>query len=351
MKISLIVPAYNVAQYLPKCLDSLLNQGMPQDELEILVIDDGSPDDSGAIADRYAALHPEIRVIHQENRGLSGARNVGIEQARGDYLWFIDSDDWIFPGILPQLVEQMDKYQLDKLLFNYDKYPDGEEEEALQRVTVQNEKLDAQKLHFFDSAYEMNESPLVPSWRIICNAILRTELIRQSPLRFVEKTLFEDKEFNFWLDRLAGKCAFSEASLYFYRNRVTGIVHTAMSDERFPGYLAGRIRLAERMKNQVAEFDAGGFQWLRRPLTREELELRAIHEVQGIFKNLFEKGDRKYFDPTLEELKQKDLYPYPILLSSLRIPGQGMAAKLVALLFPVEPYLRLCFAVASRLKH
>ena len=92
--ISVIVPIYNTEKYLPKCLDSLASQTYP--DVEFILIDDGSTDNSGAIVDQYK--DPRFRVFHTGNHGLSAARNFGIEQARGEWLMFVDSDDWVEPG-------------------------------------------------------------------------------------------------------------------------------------------------------------------------------------------------------------------------------------------------------------
>lgn len=98
---SLILPVYNVAPYLKRCLQSILNQDCT--DYEIILVDDGSTDDSPAICDEYAQMDPNIRVIHKENGGLSSARNAGFAQAQGQYIWWIDSDDWIEPGALSLL--------------------------------------------------------------------------------------------------------------------------------------------------------------------------------------------------------------------------------------------------------
>ena len=95
-KISIIVPVYNVEQYLPRCIDNILNQSFA--DLELLLIDDGSKDKSGAICDEYAAKDSRIRVYHKENGGVSSARNIGLENARGEWLAFIDGDDEITEG-------------------------------------------------------------------------------------------------------------------------------------------------------------------------------------------------------------------------------------------------------------
>ena len=125
MKLSIIVPIYNVAPYLRKCVDSLLAQDIS--DYEIILVDDGSTDDSGAIADELVhafSLSPlasrlQLRVIHQSNAGLSAARNTGIAAAIGDYIMFVDSDDYLQPNVLGTLMEQVGRDNLDVLRFNY----------------------------------------------------------------------------------------------------------------------------------------------------------------------------------------------------------------------------------------
>ena len=94
--VSVIVPVYNVAQYLPQCVDSILSQDYA--DLEVLLIDDGSTDASGEICDQYAAQDSRVRVIHQKNGGAAAAKNAGLRAASGDYLTFVDSDDYLEPN-------------------------------------------------------------------------------------------------------------------------------------------------------------------------------------------------------------------------------------------------------------
>lgn len=95
MKLSIIIPVYNVEPYLERCVHSILRQTLDVSEYEIILIDDGSKDNSGAIADKLAAEYANIKVFHQHNQGQSVARNLGLDNASGDYIWFIDSDDYI----------------------------------------------------------------------------------------------------------------------------------------------------------------------------------------------------------------------------------------------------------------
>ena len=129
MKLSIIVPIYGVEQYLCKCVDSLLAQDLPSSVYEIILVDDESPDTCPQICDEYARMSQEsrvksqelpcIRVIHRKNGGLSAARNSGIEVAQGEYIMFVDSDDYIEPNVLGVLVRTMEEKQLDVLRYNY----------------------------------------------------------------------------------------------------------------------------------------------------------------------------------------------------------------------------------------
>ena len=103
--ISVIVPVYNVEAWLPRCGDSILSQ--TYENLEILLVDDGSTDDSGLICEEYAKKDTRIRVIHKENGGLSSARNSGLDAASGEYIGFVDSDDWIEPEMYAEMLSLM----------------------------------------------------------------------------------------------------------------------------------------------------------------------------------------------------------------------------------------------------
>lgn len=110
-KLSVIVPVYNVEQYLSRCVDSILGQSFS--DLEVILVNDGSRDGSGGICDSYARRDPRVRVIHKENGGLSSARNVGIDAAEGEYLAFVDSDDWIEQDCYETMLALTEKYGAD----------------------------------------------------------------------------------------------------------------------------------------------------------------------------------------------------------------------------------------------
>lgn len=116
-QISVIIPVYNVAEFLPQCLDSVVSQDYRS--LQILLVDDGSTDGSGEICDRYAAADARIQVIHQPNQGAGAAKNAGLRAAEGTYLAFVDSDDFLEPGAYREMVKTMEETQADMVQFSF----------------------------------------------------------------------------------------------------------------------------------------------------------------------------------------------------------------------------------------
>ena len=178
-KLSIIIPIYKVEQYLPACLDSVLEPGL--EGYEILCVDDGSPDRSGAIAEDYAARYPErVRAIHQENRGLGGARNTGIEAARGDHLLFLDSDDTLAPGAVREMLRELED-PADVLLF--DSVSVDESGRVLSRDAGSPREGRFTLADFPDQICAMPSA---------CVKLWRRDLFTESGIRFPERLWFED---------------------------------------------------------------------------------------------------------------------------------------------------------------
>ena len=116
-KVSIIIPVYNVEKYLPKCLESVLGQTYA--DLEIICVDDGTPDRSAAVILSYAEKDRRINLISQENQGLSGARNTGINAATGKYIVFLDGDDWIDPETVETAVNKAEENNTDVVMWGY----------------------------------------------------------------------------------------------------------------------------------------------------------------------------------------------------------------------------------------
>jgi glycosyltransferase involved in cell wall biosynthesis len=122
-KLSIIVPIYNVAPYLPRCLDSILRQ--TYSDFELLLVNDGSTDHSGKIADQYAKKNQRVSVIHQNNRGVSAARNAALKIAKGNYIGFVDPDDYIEEDMFQQLIQYLEYYDADIACCNFDSFDEN----------------------------------------------------------------------------------------------------------------------------------------------------------------------------------------------------------------------------------
>ena len=114
-----IVPVYNTAPYLPKCLQSLVNQGLQPDEYEVIAVDDGSKDDSREVIEAFAKDHPQVRLVTQANAGVSAARNKALDLAQGRYVQFVDSDDYLEENVMGPLLHSAYADNLDVLMFNF----------------------------------------------------------------------------------------------------------------------------------------------------------------------------------------------------------------------------------------
>lgn len=206
--ISVIVPVYNTKEYLPQTMSSLLAQSYSQ--LEIILVDDGSPDGAGEVCDALAGTDARIRVIHQENRGVSAARNRGLEVAAGDYMGFVDSDDELLPTMYETLLTHLMESGSDLAACNtVMRTADGQESLSVpayesQVITGREAFREMQYLRKIDS------SP--------CNKLFRRELIGE--LRFTEGLkLYEDYEFLCQLFFRAQRVALCGEALYIYEQR------------------------------------------------------------------------------------------------------------------------------------
>lgn len=134
--ISIIVPIYNVEKYLPKCIQSLIDQTYR--DIEIILVDDGSPDACGSICDAFARKDPRVKVIHQKNAGVSAARNAGLKAAKGEYIGFCDPDDWAAPEMYEELRRALEAFQADLAICGYNYYNEDYQVDA-QRLYPEKE--------------------------------------------------------------------------------------------------------------------------------------------------------------------------------------------------------------------
>ncbi|MDE6345171.1 MAG: glycosyltransferase [Muribaculaceae bacterium] len=242
-KLSIIVPVYNVEQWLHRCLESLFVQDMSEDDFEVLIINDGSTDNSLLIADKFASLHTNIRVISRENGGLSAARNTGLTHARGKYVWFVDSDDFIEPNSIKHPLEYAEDNQLDVMCFFFQlAHEDGTIQTRLYSPRHSGEILSGPD---FVSYTGFVMSP----WA----AMYRREYLNGYGLRFMEGILHEDEEFSPRAQFLARRIAHLPDVVYNYFQRSGSIMKSARSSMRVKSFLAISDSLNEFMLSRTED--------------------------------------------------------------------------------------------------
>lgn len=186
---SIIVPVYNVKDYLERCVESLLNQEQMQDRIEILLVDDGSSDSSGAMCDQLSRKYSQIKVFHKENGGLSSARNTGLKHAEGKYVLFVDSDDYIDYKTCAVLAGILEQYgMIDAMIFDA-VVEDGESRRTLRRSCPEQVRKLSGKKYLLENYRDRNMN--VEAWLYG----YRRAFLEAHGLRFREGILHEDVEF------------------------------------------------------------------------------------------------------------------------------------------------------------
>lgn len=211
-KISVIVPVYKVAQYLPRCMDSLLAQTYK--DFEIILVDDGSPDECPALCDEYERKYDCIHTLHKENGGLSDARNAGMGIAKGDYVTFVDSDDYVNPLYLELLAEGIEK-GADLSVCDFTEVYDGGSSQKFDKNRITLDLLDARE-GLIETLYQKFHDVSA------CGILLPYDLAKKYP--FPKGKLFEDlyTTYNFYFE--SDRVAFIRAPLYYYFQRKDSIM-------------------------------------------------------------------------------------------------------------------------------
>ncbi len=243
MRLSIIVPAYKVSDFIEKCLISLEQQDIPHSDYEIIVINDGSPDDSAAIVTRMQASFPNILLLNQANQGVSVARNNGIAQARGKYIMAIDPDDYVLPNTFQRILDKADAQQLDVFYLNFEIF-DAHGKSVWQTNFTQLED----KIFDGVSGYY---APRVPdgrdpnrSWAIL----YRREMLEKYSLKYPKDVPFlEDGAFLVKVFAVAERVGFDVGKFHQRTTSkgsatVTGVYHT---EKAINGFLKAAADLRE----------------------------------------------------------------------------------------------------------
>ncbi|MBR6147725.1 MAG: glycosyltransferase [Lachnospiraceae bacterium] len=291
MEISVIVPIYNVEKYLSKCIDSILQQTFT--DYELILVDDGSTDTSGKIADDYAAKDNRITVIHKKNGGLSDARNHGLDKATGDYICFIDSDDWIEKNYLQELLGLAQNNEADIAICAYQK-SDGNiavSQPAEPGVIIET------GIEAIDNLYSDRYGIYVVAWNKLYNRKLFEETRYPVGLIHEDEAVFGD------LFLKAKKVIRTERILYNYRvNNITSIMSSNYSLKRLDILKAMEKRMETYKINGLQKYyEKDSFKYLYKILLNE-IEIKRLKEDnRAVIKEL----KKKYWIKYKEALKFK----------------------------------------------
>ncbi|MBQ9082384.1 MAG: glycosyltransferase [Clostridia bacterium] len=246
--ISVIVPVYNVEQYLHRCVDSIRIQTYTN--LEIILVDDGSPDRCGEICDEYAAQDSRVKVIHQENGGLSAARNAGLDACTGEYVAFVDSDDYIMPEMYATMIDELLKQNVDICICQWQyEFADGRQVVDAPYVNKELvEKMTSSEFarFMFKGAYE--NGVVIAAWNKLYKRHIFDEI--RFTGRYMEDDAIHSRIFSENFDVYVVRQQF-----YIYTENVAGLTHQAFRPEslRMLDIMSARVELFHTDKFMVRE--------------------------------------------------------------------------------------------------
>lgn len=292
LNLSIIIPVYNVENYLAKCLDSVLVDNAFSGQ--VICVNDGSTDGSADILEQYAKTYPNIEIVTQPNAGLSAARNAGIKASKGEYVCFLDSDDYWEPNVLDGLLEQIEREKLDVLRFKY------------QNINEQYEVINPYKR---DQRLDNDYSETVTDGVTFLNTRMNTQcyavlyIVRRTLLEgcvFTEGIYFEDID---WTPRMlcrAKRVASTETVVYNYLMR-EGSITNAVNRGKQKKVLDDKMRLIGALQNQSDQLQSKGKDpsWFARMIANNVISIIGI-----IAKDFY--SERKSY---LAQLKQYGVYP------------------------------------------
>lgn len=221
--ISVIVPVYNVENYLPYCLDSILQQ--TYEELEVILIDDGSTDRSGMICDEYAQRDKRIKLFHKNNEGVSAARNNGLDHINGKYVTFVDSDDIIHPQLIEVLLDTLNKYDGDISCTCYSRIDIYPETYSYINLDNFNDVSSFSGIEVLQQIYDEDSALLLS---VVWGKLYRREIIEG--IRFPYGMVHEDEFFTYKIFFKASKVCFANIKLYFYLIRPGSITNDVSTE-------------------------------------------------------------------------------------------------------------------------
>ncbi|MBZ2079324.1 glycosyltransferase [Streptococcus parasanguinis] len=318
-KVSIVVPVYNVEDYLKYCVDSLINQSYKN--IEIILVDDGSTDDSGRICDEYAQEDDRVRVLHIENGGLSNARNTGVNVASAEWVIFIDSDDYYDRRTVEYLVQLQKKYAVDLVATSVIEVRDFQSDDFIGSLT----DIDSLKLDRYTALKEMFYGNIVGTHP--GGKLYKKEILMKFP--FPKGMIYEDLAVSFEHIGACNEIAVGYINLYKYYRRPGSIVNSSYSDKFLDFYKAIELN------REYVERDYPNDQEMKKALTVRYV-FKGLHVVHALLGsqmyeqvNKIRKEYRRYWKDILinSHITRKNKLKYLLLLLSPHL-YQKVRAKL-----------------------
>lgn len=235
-KVSIVVPIYGVEKYLNKCIDSLIGQTLQ--DIEIILVDDGTPDRGGEIAEYYALQDKRIKVIHQKNSGLGPARNTGILAAQGDYIGFVDSDDWVDVNMFQHLYDAAKEHRADIVVSGHCDWSNGKIVKTkchplAGKTITDRQQINEIRKNLYGRSIEDKETEAFPM--SVWIAIYKRTLILNNQLKF-KNVISEDVIFNISAYKFANVISFTGDTDYCYRKENQSSITQSFSVNRLGKY-------------------------------------------------------------------------------------------------------------------
>ena len=280
--VSVIVPVYNVELYLRKCVDSILNQSYRK--IEIILVDDGSTDMSGKICDEYNNKEERIKVIHKKNSGLSSARNAGLEIAKGDYISYIDSDDYVNSFFIEELLGLCIKYNTGISCIGYKEYSsDGENTVSV--ISDECKPIIYDDISFIKEIVDSTKGGVITY--CVWSKLFRRDIVEG--IKFPEGKTYEDIMYTTVAILRAQQCVFKNEKLYNYRIR-EGSISKSYHKEGFDVKL-----LTDRLGLQIEQL-----QYLKNKEQRELVNIIKFEYYDEVF-NIWRKSNSKEWEANFND--------------------------------------------------
>jgi len=275
VNISIIVPVYKVERYINRCIDSILSQTYK--EIEIILVNDGSPDNCGVICGEYAKKDNRIRVIHKENGGLSSARNTGIDLAQGDYIGFVDSDDWIEVDMYEMLYKNAISYNADISMCNY-KAEKHDQDFIYKSPTIDDVII----LNKEQAMQTLVDNKLFELTQFACDKLYKRSLFEN--IRYPEGKLYEDVATTYKLINKCEKFLYCPSIKYHYTQNPNGITLKKFDINQID-FLEAKLDLYKFFKKNYPDFlDAALCQYTSANISIIKNMFRSNYKNKKIYK-------------------------------------------------------------------